>query len=136
LNLGHLDFDTPQRTPGRIVSTSDFNLPDNSLPNMMIQSTTNNHLSFISNHCALGIFTLVKSPLQIAPFMQNKANFPDAQMNINLYVTKDYENKSNWTLGKNKPNTKPIRTQSNPIKPNLKPIQTQNKPNQTQLVAA
>jgi hypothetical protein len=31
----------------------------------------------------------------------------------------DYENKSDWTLGKNKPNTKPIQTQSNPIKPNL-----------------
>ncbi|MBA7622503.1 hypothetical protein ES703_29880 [subsurface metagenome] len=43
-------------------------------------------------------------------------------MNINLYVTKDYENKSNWTLGENKPNSNPIRTQSNPK-------QTQNKPN-------
>ncbi len=34
-------------------------------------------------------------------------------MNLNFYSTKDYENKSNWTLGKNKPN-------SNPIKPNLR----------------
>ncbi len=33
-------------------------------------------------------------------------------MNVNLYNTTDYENKSNWTLGQNKPN-------SNPIKPNL-----------------
>jgi hypothetical protein len=38
---------------------------------------------------------------------QNKPNLLDAQMNINLYVTKDYENKSNWTLGENKPNTNP-----------------------------
>ncbi len=34
-------------------------------------------------------------------------------MNANLYNTTDYKNKSNWTLGENKPN-------SNPIKPNLK----------------
>jgi len=33
-------------------------------------------------------------------------------MNVNLYNTTDYENKANWTLGQNKPN-------SNPIKPNL-----------------
>jgi len=44
--------------------------------------------------------------------MQNKPNFQDIQMNVNLYNTTDYENKSNWTLGQNKPN-------SNPIKPNL-----------------
>ncbi len=35
------------------------------------------------------------------------------QMNANLYNTMNYENKSNWTLSENKPNT-------NPIKPNLK----------------
>jgi len=34
-------------------------------------------------------------------------------MNVKSYNTKDYENKSNWTLGQNKPN-------SNPIKPNLR----------------
>ena len=34
-------------------------------------------------------------------------------MNIYPYITKDYENKSNWTLGENKPN-------SNPNKPNLR----------------
>jgi len=33
-------------------------------------------------------------------------------MNVNIYYTTDYENKSNWTLGQNKPNT-------NPIKPNF-----------------
>ncbi len=35
--------------------------------------------------------------------MQNKANFLDAQMNVNKVSTKEYENNSNWTLGKNKP---------------------------------
>ena len=34
-------------------------------------------------------------------------------MNVNIYVTKDYENKSDWTLGESKPN-------SNPNKPNLR----------------
>jgi hypothetical protein len=28
-------------------------------------------------------------------------------MNVNLYSTMDYENKSDWTLGKNKPNSNP-----------------------------
>jgi hypothetical protein len=46
-------------------------------------------------------------------FMQNKPNFAKAQMNISVYSTMAYENKSNWTLGQNKPN-------SNPIKPNLR----------------
>ncbi len=34
-------------------------------------------------------------------------------MNVNPYNTTDYKNKSNWTLGKNKPN-------SNPNKPNYR----------------
>jgi len=45
--------------------------------------------------------------------MQNKPNFRKSQMNVNIYNTTDYENKSNWTLGQNKPN-------SNPIKPNYR----------------
>jgi len=50
--------------------------------------------------------------------MQNKANLLDAQMNVNLVYTKDYENIANWKLGENKPNSKPIKA-------NTKPIQTQ-----------
>ena len=30
-------------------------------------------------------------------------------MNVNLYNTTDYENKTNWTLGENKPNSNPIK---------------------------
>ena len=80
----------------------------------------------------LRIFTTVESPLQIAPFMQNKPNLRKSQMNVTSLITVDYENKSNWTLGENEPNTNPIQTQSpsairntqyeirdtNPIKPN------------------
>ena len=44
--------------------------------------------------------------------MQNKPNFQKTLMSANIFITKDYENLSNWTLGENKPN-------SNPIKPNF-----------------
>ena len=41
--------------------------------------------------------------------MQNEPNFGKAQMNVNVFPTKDYENKSNWTLGENEPKTNPIK---------------------------
>jgi len=41
--------------------------------------------------------------------MQNKPNFQDAQMNVSIILTKNYENISDWTLGENKPNSKPIK---------------------------
>jgi len=79
LNLGHLDFD--------IVSNLELR---------------------ISDFASLGIFTLVKSSLQINPFMQNKANFRKSQMNANSILTKDYENETTLRLKKNKPKTNPI----------------------------
>jgi len=42
-------------------------------------------------------------------FMQNKPNFQKSQMNANSCATKNYENISDWTLGENKPNSKPIK---------------------------
>jgi len=45
--------------------------------------------------------------------MQNKPNFRKSQMNLKFCKQMAYENKRNWTLGQNKPN-------SNPIKPNLR----------------
>jgi hypothetical protein len=54
--------------------------------------------------------------------MQNKPNFPEAQMNVNSFLTNDYENKSDPTLGENKPN-------SNPNKPNLQNAQNERKLN-------
>ncbi len=41
--------------------------------------------------------------------MQNEPNLPDDQMNVNKVLTKDYENKPNWTLGENKPNQSQCR---------------------------
>jgi hypothetical protein len=40
--------------------------------------------------------------------MQNKPNFQDAQMNLKFCKEMAYENKHNWTLGQNKPNSNPI----------------------------
>jgi hypothetical protein len=108
------------------VRISDFNLPDNSLPNMMIQSTTNNHLSIINNHLAMvniqknNHLSIINNHLAFVPlhlsrtlyksalFMQNKANFLDAQMNISSVLTKDYRKKDDFTVRKNKAKTKPI----------------------------
>jgi len=46
-------------------------------------------------------------------FMQNKPNFQDTQMNVNIYDTKDYKNFIPLAGQKNKPN-------SNPNKPNFR----------------
>jgi hypothetical protein len=40
--------------------------------------------------------------------MQNKPNFRKAQMNVNPYNTKEYENKWQRGVRKNKPNSNPI----------------------------
>ena len=61
--------------------------------------------------------------------MQNKANLPDALMNVTSLITVDYENIANWKLGENKANSKPIQSQSKPKQTQSNPIQTQNEPN-------
>ncbi len=53
-------------------------------------------------------------------FMQNEPNFGKAQMNVNKVLTRDYENKPNWTLGENEPKTNPIKANSNPNKANFR----------------
>ena len=62
----------------------------------------------ISDFASLGIFTLVKNPLQISSFMQNKANFRKAKMNVNSIITMDYEIFLPLAGQKNKPNSNPI----------------------------
>ena len=58
---------------------------------MMIQSTTNNHLSIINNHLAFCPLHLSRTLYKSAHFMQNKPNFHRSQMNVNSLLTKDYE---------------------------------------------
>ncbi len=63
------------------------------------------------------LFTL--SPLYICRetstnqllFMQNKPNFKDAKMNVNIYYTKAYNNETVSGSRKNKPNSNPISKQ-------------------------
>ena len=76
--------------------------------------------------------TTVESALQIHLFMQNKANFRKSQMNVTSLRKADYAKKDTWSSGKNKPKTKPIQSQSNPIKANKMPKQTQFKAKQSQ----
>jgi hypothetical protein len=60
------------------------------------------------------------------PFiMQNKANFGNDIMSVNIFITKDYE--ENGHSGHQK--TKPKQTQFKPNKAKNKPNLTQNKPN-------
>ncbi len=41
-------------------------------------------------------------------FMRNKPNFRKSQMNLKFCKQMAYENKYNWTIGENKPNSNPI----------------------------
>jgi len=43
-------------------------------------------------------------------------------MNVSILSQIAYENKYNWTLGENEPNTNPIKPNTNPIKPKTNPI--------------
>ncbi len=47
--------------------------------------------------------------------MQNKPNLLDAQMNVSSVKTMNYEQITMNNANKNKPNSKPKQTQSNPI---------------------
>jgi len=78
--------------------------------------------------------------------MQNEPNFQKSQMNVNLYNTTDYKNKSNWTLGENEPKTNPIKANFRKAKMKLNfyltkdyenlPLRRrgENKPNQSQFL--
>jgi len=97
----------------------------NKLPNLPINHQTVKPYTFVP---VLRIFTTVESALQISSFMQNKANFQKSQMNITSVKTMNYEQITMNNDNKNKPNTNPIQTQSNPIKANKMPKQTQSNP--------
>ena len=51
--------------------------------------------------------------------MQNKANFKKSQVNVNLYNITDYEEKSDWTPGENKPNSNPNKANFRKAKMNV-----------------
>ncbi len=37
-----------------------------------------------------------------------QSQFAKSQMNVSFFYTMDYDNKRDWTLGENKPNSNPI----------------------------
>jgi hypothetical protein len=61
-------------------------------------------------------------------FLQNKPNFRKSQMNVNNVLTTNYDKMDTWSIGKNKPNTNPIQTQSKPKQTQYKAKQSQTKP--------
>jgi hypothetical protein len=94
-------------------------------------SKTINHLSIINNHFALGSSTFVEMPLQIHPFLQNKAKSRKAQMNVTSYMKSRYEKRTLGERGKTKPKqtqNKPKQTQFPPQKPASTPKTNPNKP--------
>jgi len=60
-----------------------------------------------------GISTLVEMPLQITPFYAKQTQFQKKSNDVIPYNTTAYENKRDWTLGQNKPNSKPISSKAN-----------------------
>ncbi len=61
--------------------------------------------------------------------MQNKPNFQKSQMNLKSCNITAYENKRNWTIGENKPNSNPIQTQFKPNQTQFKANSNPNKAN-------
>ena len=62
-------------------------------------------------------------------FLQNEPNFRTTQMNVNTFITKNYEQRTMNYEVKNKANSKPNKPNSNPILANKIPKQSQYKPN-------
>ena len=81
-----------------------------------------NH-SPIHKHREYSYLRAYKAPLQLsrtlyksALFSQNKPNFKKAQMNVNSVLTKDYDDIAALRLRKNKPNSKPNKSnQTQPV---------------------
>jgi len=115
------------------IRISDFSLPDNSLPNMMIQSTQLSdyvvpaglfmptqpqNLSREMAHAYL-TGTAPRANRLSSPacqpimtlFMQNKANFLRTQMNLSSLKTMNYEQITMNNANKNKPNQTQFQTQ-------------------------
>ena len=134
MNLGHLDFDIVSDFD---ILISDFSLPDNSLPDMMIQPTKlcgyvvpaglfmAIEAQFIANRSNAQKSTSIRSlSMSLGKpadcFMQNEPNFRKSQMNITKVLTTDYENKTLSEPGKNEPKTNPNEPKTNPIKANFR----------------
>ncbi len=90
-----------------------------------------NHACPVANR-PLPLFALGSAQKNL--FMQNKPNFPNAQMNVSSVLTMDYVNIRLRRRFKNKANSKPIKPNFNPDAPKTNPIKPNSK--STPLVAA
>jgi len=72
-------------------------------------------IAFCEAGSSLAPLHLSRMLYKSALFIENKPNFQKSQMNVSILLQMDYENKRDWTIGQNKPNSKPIQSQSNPI---------------------
>jgi hypothetical protein len=66
--------------------------------------------------CAIGI--LAKSAIRYTQYdiqynYAKQSQFTKSQMNVSSIITKDYKNKSNWTLSENKPNQSQLAKSQN-----------------------
>ena len=76
-----------------------------------------NHLSCLSHRVLPCHLYICREPsTNQLLFMQNKLNFKDAKMNVNIYYTKAYENIIPLAGQKNKPNSNPISKGQNELK--------------------
>ncbi len=76
---------------------------------MSIENPTLVHFRHFSSLFTNLPSTSVENALQISSFYAKQTQFPKSQMNVKSFLAVDYENISNWTLGENKANTKPIK---------------------------
>jgi hypothetical protein len=94
---------------------------------MSIENPTLVHFRHFSSLYTNLRSTFVERTLQIRPFMQNKPNFRNDVMSVNIFITRIYE--ENGHSGRQK--TNPIQTQLKPKQTQFNPIQSQFKPNCT-----
>ena len=85
----------------------------NNVPRTMNTFPRTNHLSCLSHRVPpRHLYICRESSTNHLLFMQNKPNFQKSQMNVCILLQRDYENKSNWTIGQNKPNSNPISSKA------------------------
>jgi hypothetical protein len=71
---------------------------------MSIENPTLAHFRHFSSLFTNLPSTFVENSLQINSFYAKQSQFPKSQVNVSIFSKMVYENKSDWTLGENKPN--------------------------------
>ncbi len=85
-----------------------------------------NHQSSIFNRPLSALYICREPSTNQLLFMQNKPNFQDTQMNVNIYITMNYEKFIPLAGQKNKPNSKPIKPNFQKAKMNVNSLITKD----------